>query len=268
MPNEKILLKAEANRLGIPEYRKMGLDELKTAIAKAKTGTKGKGKVTADETATNGDKGKAAATTVVKGKPTITPSPPKGKTTTTPAKGKSTSRKTTAKKPSAAPGKAKRVAAPKRKTTTKAKGKKTTTAKAPRTAKALPARVDIDRTQIDWRVESNVGNRGGKREEVMAELRKRKGNYDKVFDALIHRAKAFYPGKTKHEAELMLRWLINRVAFDYVKSTDQHTSGERAKYGKSKAAQDIRRRELREEARKEREKAERAAKRKKSAKKR
>jgi len=264
MPNEKILLKAEANRLGIPEYRKMGLDELKAAIATAKTGTKGKGKATAEP---NGDKGKAAATTVVKGKPkTETTSPAKGKTTTAPAKGKSTKQKTTAKKPSAAPGKAKRAATPKPKpTTTKAKGKKTTAK--PRATKALPARVDIDRTQIDWRAESNVGNRGGKREEVMAELRKRKGNYDKVFEALAHRAKSFYPGKTKHEAERMLRWLINRVAFDFVMSTGQHEPGERAKYGKSKAAQDVRRRERREEERIEREKAERAKKRAKAAKK-
>lgn len=247
MANEKILLRAEANKLGIKDYRTMGLDELKAAIAGVNKPAKGK-------TATaspNGSKGKTAAKEVVKGKTeTVKKTKPKTakKKTSAPAK-KSTARKSTP-KASAAKGKVSRAG--------------TKTAAKPRKAKSVPARADIDRTQIDWRLESGVGQ-SGKRQEVMDALRKYKGNYDKCFDALAHRAKSFYKDKSKHEAERMLRWLINRVAYDYVMSTEQHEPGERAAYGTSKADQDIRRRERREEDRKEREKADRAAKRKKKA---
>lgn len=255
MANEKVLLKAKASQLGIEGYRTMSLDELKAAVANASGSTSApvKGKSSA-----NGAKDKSASKTAVS---TAT----KGKTA--PAKGKSTSRKTAPAKgkATAAKGKASRAASTKTKTTKVAKGhpgktKRAPVKRAPAKRKTVSARVDIDRSKIDWRVESNVG-RNGKRAEVMAELRRRHGNYDKVHDALEHRAKAFYPGKTKHDAERMLRWLINRVAYDYVMVTGQHKKGQRAAYGTSNEPQDIYRRERREQARKEAAKAARAAKR-------
>lgn len=267
MANEKVLLRAEALKLGIDGYRTMSTDELRDAIKRAKgTGSKGKSAVSAapakgkSAASTNGTKGKTAAKSAVK----------KGKTSAAkPSKGKSAPAKSTKQKSSPAKGKAAKGTA--KRPTTAGKGKATTTAKAKtsaakgstsrRTAKNAPARVDIDRSQIDWRAESKVGA-SGKRKEVMDALRKHKGNYDKVFDALEGRARAFYKGKTKHEAERMLRWLINRVAFDFVMSTEQHTPGQRAAYGQSEAAQDIRRRARREEARKASARETRAAARK------
>jgi hypothetical protein len=257
MANEKILLKAKANQLGIEGYRTMSVDELHTAIANAEgkhtAPAKGKTKVMEGKktTSTNGSKGKT------KGKSAVAKAT-KGKTTTAPAKGKSTSQKSSA-KPKAAKGKVSRAASPKGKgksTTAKgtakrtpAKAKSSAAKSTSRSRKSAPARADIDRSKIDWKAESNVG-RTGKRAEVMDALRKHKGNYDKTFETLQDRARSFYKGKSKHDAERMLRWLINRVAFDFVMSTEQHTPGERAGYGQSDKPQDVRRRERREEARK------------------
>jgi len=227
MANEMITLKAKANQLGVPGYRKMTKQELLAAIksAQGKGSAPAKGK---SNTSSNGRaKGKTAGT--VKGKT----SPAKGKGKTAPAK--STGRKSSPAKGKAATGTAKRQSAAKPKTTA-------------RSRKSLPARANIDRTQIDWKAESNVG-KSGKRKDVMDGLRKFKGNYDKVFDLLKPNAKRYYKGKTKAEAEGMLRWLINRVAYDFVMATEQHTPGERAAYGTSDKPQDIARREKRAAAR-------------------
>lgn len=280
MANEKILLRAKAHKLGIDGYRTMGTDELKAAIASAEKGTTAKGK---GKSSPNGSKGKGKATEAVakatgKKKPAA-----KGKSTAAPAKGKSTVQKSSPAKATAAKGKASRAASTKGKgkaSTAKGKvmeGKKTpkatpakakATAKpaAKRSAKSAPARVDIDRSKIDWKAESNVG-KTGKRADVMSALRKRKGNYDKVFEDLQPNAKRYYPGKTKHEAERTLRWLINRVAFDFVMATGQHTPGQRAEYGTSTNPADVRRRERRAAAQAEAAKAERKAKRSAPAKK-
>lgn len=274
---QKILLKAEANKLGIPGYRTMSEAQLRTAIATAKGGaSKGKGKA-APATSANGVKGKGKA------------APAKGKTTSPAVKGKGKSapaKKSTAKKSTPVKGKASQGTA-KRPTTAKpsTKGKATAPKKGTQTAKPKSTRrkpgqpvgrATIDRTSIDWKVESNVG-RTGKRHEVMVALRKHKGNYDKVFDALKGNAVKWYPtalnsypnesNNKRHAAERALRWLINRVALDFVKATEQHVSGTRAGYGESKKPQDIRRRELREERAAARAKAERAAKRAAPAKK-
>lgn len=269
MANEKILLKAEANKLGIDGYRTMSVEELQGAIKRAKgTGTKAAKGKTASTNGAAPAKGKTAT---------------KGKTSSAPAKGKSTSKKSEPAKATASKGKAKRAGTTKTttakgKTSTPAKGKakKATPAKGKasasakktttRKARAAAARVDIDRSKIDWRAESNVG-RTGKRAEVMAALRKHKGNYDKAFDTLEGRAKSadFYRGHPNPYG--MLRWLINRVAFDFVMATGQHTPGERAAYGTSEKPQDTRRRERRAEAAAEAAKAERAAKRAKGGKK-
>lgn len=265
--NEKIMLMAEANKLGIDGYRKMSVDDLKAAIKSAQGTGKGKGKVPASaevQSATAKGKGKTAAsngTVPAKGKG-------KAATSTTTAKrapAKSTAQKTAPAKGKAAQGTAKRPAtggkgkstATARKTTTATTAKKATSTRKPKQA---VGRVNIDNKAIDWKAESNVGQTG-KRKEVLDSLRKHKGDKIKVFNALVGRAKSYYPSKSKAEAERMLVWLIGRVAYDFVFKTGQHEPGERAAYGTSESAQDIRRREQREEARKASEKATRAAKR-------
>lgn len=279
MANDKIVLMAEANRLGVQGYRKMSDDELRTAIATAQGASaapvKGKGKQAA---ATNGTKGKPAAEAVVKGKPKA-----KGKPAAKPAKpaakqtpAKSTAKKTTPTKGKASQGTAKRSATGGKKPGGQARTKSTTGAAKKTTTKATTAkprgkqaatstvekRREIDNKKINWRAESSVGLEG-KRKEVLDSLRRHKGDKEKVWYDLEKRAKAFYPTKPKAEAERLLVWLIGRVAFDFVSKTGQHTSGKRAAYGTSKAPQDVQRRAAREEERLAREKAERAAKRSK-----
>lgn len=322
MANEAILLRAEANKLGIDGYRKMPLDELRDAIKRAKgvkgksdKPAKGKGKSAVDGVSTNGTngkgKGKSSSPAKGKGKASVKSAPAKSeKQKSSPAKGKAA--KGTAKRPTAAAkGKGKASSA---KTAVKkavAKGKATVKsawqpgsrgripasatkkqlaehkrivkeraaerlavpAKTRKSAKAVKSstkrgkasegRVVIDRKAIDWRKDTRVGARG-KRKDVMDALRKRHGNYDKVFEDLQPMAAKWYPNalnsfpnapNAKHAAERMLRWLINRVAYDYVVATEQHVSGSRAGYGESDKPQDVRRREARAAARKEREKA-------------
>lgn len=281
MANEHIVLKAKANQLGIEGFRTLSLEDLKAAIARAEgTGSapaKGKGKTASANGATAAPAKGKTSTTPAKGK-----AKGKGKTKTTASKSapaKSTTRKSTSAKTTAAKGTAKRqtaAAAKGRGKASSAKAKtgsatKTQTAKPKTRARNAPARVDIDRKSVDWRMESNVGRPGsGKRETVMDALRHRKGNYDKVFEDLVGYAVRWYPDALnsyptaptkKHAAERMLRWLINRVALDFVKATGQHKSGVRAGYGESDKPQDIRRRELRAERAAEVAKAERAAKR-------
>jgi len=274
MATSKILLKAEANQLGIPGYRTMSEPQLRTAIATAKGGTsKGKGKTPASTTSTNNVKGKGKAVPA-KGKTT---SPVvKGKGKSAPAK-KSTAKKTTpVVKGKASQGTAKRPATAKKpatkgKVTAPKKGTQTAKPKSTRRKPGQPVgRATIDRSSIDWKAESNVG-RTGKRHDVLVALRKHRGNYDKVFEALKPNAVKWYPtalnsypnesNNKRHAAERALRWLINRVALDFVKKTGQHQSGTRAGYGESKKPSDIRRRELREQHAAARAKAERAAKR-------
>lgn len=265
MANDMILLKAKAKQAGVEGYRTMSKAELEAAIksAKGKGSTPAKGKAAASSNGASAAKGKGkTASSVAKGK-TATASATKGKGKTAPAK--STARKTAtpAKGKTAATGTAKRQSAASSKGKT---GAKTTPAKAAakvtqtRSRKNAPARAEIDRSKIDWKLETRVGA-SGKRKDVMDALRSKRGNYDKVFEVLQPNAKKYYPAKTKHEAERMLRWLINRVAFDYVMATGQHTPGARAGYGTSEKPQDVYRRTKREEARKEAEKAARAAKR-------
>jgi hypothetical protein len=133
-------------------------------------------------------------------------------------------------------------------TAAKGKASRATTAKTPKTTTrkaAAPARADIDRKAVNWRAESNIG-KTGKRKQVMDALRKHKGDYDKCYADLKRYGSKWYPGHENPHA--MVRWLINRVAFDFVMATDQHSPGERAAYGTSEAPQDIRRRQVREAA--------------------
>lgn len=244
MANEKIKLMAKANKLGIDGYRQMSEDDLRSAIARAEKGTPVKGKSTPAKGKTTG--------TPAKGKTT----PTKGKATparkTAPAKGKSTKTvkaspaKSTAKKSTPAKGKASQGAQAKR---TPARGK------------AAQGAAKLDNKAIDWKAESNVG-KSGKRKEVLDALRKFKGDKMKAFALLAPKARTYYKGKSKHEAERTLVWLIGRVAFDFAMNTGQHKPGTRAAYGTSDAAQDVRRREQRAAEQKAAAKAARAAKRK------
>lgn len=248
MANEKIKLMAKANQLGIDGYRQMSEDDLRTAIAKAEKGAK------------TSAKGKTTAT---KGKTTATAA--KGKST--PAKGKTVAAKKTATAKTTAKGKSTAKASPAKSTAQKStpKGKAAQGAQAKRAPargarKVAQGAARLDNKAIDWKAESNVG-KTGKRKDVMDALRKFKGDKAKVFDLLAPKAKTFYKGKTKHEAERLLVWLIGRVAFDFAMNTGQHTPGSRAEYGTSEAAQDIRRRDQRDAARKAEAKADRAARR-------
>jgi hypothetical protein len=234
MPPEMIVLKGKAATLGIEGFRTMSKDELKAAINRAQKGTdapakgKGKGKATTD----NGAKGK----TVSKGK---------GKTAATPQKGKGAPAKSTRQKSSPPKGKATAAkGTAKRATAKRSTAKRATAKRATAKRNVAVGRVEIDRTAIDWTLDSRVGA-SGKRKEVRQALRKYKGNYDKCFDLLKDKARKWYPQHDKHNAQKMLRWLINRVAYDYVMATEQHEPGERAGYGKSKNPSDIARREKR-----------------------
>jgi hypothetical protein len=280
MANDKIKLLAEANKLKIPNYRKMSEADLRTAIATAQgtgsTPAKGKGKPAASSNGSAPAKGKGKPATPAKGKVSATPAKGKGKTASAPAK--YTAQKSTPAKGKAAQGTAKRPSTPaKGKAATSGKGK--TTPATPKASAAKPStrgkakvaegRADIDRKTINWKAESNVG-KTGKRAEVMAALRKRNGNYDKVFDDLKDKAIKWYPNalnsypqspNAKHAAQRMLRWLIGRVAYDFAFKSGQHTSAKRAGYGQSDKTQDVRRREQREAARAQRDKDARKAKR-------
>lgn len=249
---EKIRLNAQAKTLGIPNYRQLSLDDLKTAIKGAQKPAKAapvKGKVS-----TNGAKGTAATKTAVKGAV-------KGKVS---APAKSTVRKSKPATATAAKGTAKRAvkASPAKRPVGRPRTKALPLTPAAKARKAAPAkgkapikrgkpgprvhgRVALDLTSIDWTAETRVG-RTGKRAEVLKALKRTK-NYAKAFDLLQDRAKAFYPSKTKYEAERMLVWLIGRVAFDFAMATEQHTPGIRAGYGQAKDPISIRKRERRAE---------------------
>lgn len=278
MPNEKVLLKAEAGRLGIEGYRQMTQDELQAAINSAKGSTapaKGKGKTAVSE---NG-----ASAAKVETAPATTTKVSKGKTPSTSGKGKSAPAKSRARKSSPAKATAAKGTA-KRPTTTKTATKGRTTAVKTKTAvtkgrtkpverKAKTVKKEgqaakIDRSQIDWTAESNIGQ-SGKRKLVMDALRKYRGDYDKCYDALEVHALEWYPNALNTypnspdktwAAQLMVRWLINRVAYDFVMKTDQHKPGSRAAYGAAKDANNIARRKMREDLHKEREQAARARK--------
>lgn len=283
MATESIKLKAEARSLGIGGYRQMSDTELRAAISKSKgKGSTGsvKGVAAKGKASTNGTKGTAAAkgavkgavakgkasTTATKGSPTkgtARKSAPAKSTKTTArkgavAKGAQAKRPTTA-KTSWQPGSRGRVPASatkaqikeheqirKQRLASPVKGKATVTKTTARgkTAKAGTGAARIDNKAIDWRAESNVGQ-SGKRKEVLDALRKFKGDTAKVVELLKPNAKKYYPAKNKHDAERMLVWLVNRVKYDFVMNSGQHTPGSRAEYGTSDKPLDVARREQR-----------------------
>lgn len=267
MATDTILLKAEAKKLGVEGYRQMTPEELSAAIKSAKGTGSAPAKGSAAKGSTNGaTKGSAAKGSPAKG--SAKGSAAKGsaaKGSSAPAKStkpatKAASTKGTAKRQTASKGSAKASTA---KGTTKPAARKTAkpAARKPAAKKGTTAngfRAELA-DNIDWKAESNVG-RTGKRAEVLAALRKHKGDKEKAFYTLADRAKKFYPAKTKNDAERMLVWLIGRVAYDFAMSTGQHEPGERAGYGKSKKATDVRRRELRAEQAAEAQKAARKRK--------
>ena len=223
---ERNKLAAKARTLGIDGYRRMSVDQLTAAIAKAsKPATKGK---TTAKVSTTPAKGK----TVAKGKTTTA----KGKTTTAPA-AKSVARKSTP-RASAAKGKATRQSSTTRKpAVAKAPVKRTVakpvaangTRRAP-ISKDKGTRLFLDKKAINWKAPTTVGQ-SGKRKEVLDALIRFKGNYEKVYDLLAPNWKRYYPSHSKVAAQKLLRWLIARVAFDFAVNTDQHEMGARRAYG-------------------------------------
>jgi hypothetical protein len=244
MPNSKILLMAEANKLGIDGYKRMSEDELAAAIKAAKTPSAPvKGKAT-----TNG------ASAPVKGKAASKTTPAKGKasTKTKAAPAKSASRKSAPAKGTAAKGTAKRQPSASRKATPAKGSSKTTPAKGTATAKRGTTRKVTSSfnhlgNRINWNRESKVGA-SGKRKTVLDALRKHKGDKSAAFNEVKRYALKWYPNKDKHNADRTVVWLVGRVAYDYAVATGQHEPGERAGYGTSEKPQDVRRRERRAEA--------------------
>jgi hypothetical protein len=229
-----------AKRLGIEGYRNLTDAQLDAAIAKAskpaakgKTATVSKGK-TAAKVSTPAAKGK----TVAKGKTATAPAAKSTARKSTPrasaAKGKvtrqsGTARTTAARKPATKPAVRKPAAkAPVKRTAAKA-APANGTRRAP-ISKDKGTRNFLDIKSIDWKAESTVGQ-SGKRKDVLDALRRYKGNYGKVFELLAPKARVYYRGKTKAQAEALLRWLIARVAFDFAVNTDQHEMGARREYG-------------------------------------
>lgn len=220
--NEKIILWGKAKKLKIDNYRTMSVAALKAAIAKAEGGT--------STAAASPAKRKPVAT--AKRKPATSPakrkpaaSKPARKATTTAAK----KRTTAASAKSAPAAKAKRpTAGAAKKKVTKPAVKKTTTRKTA-TAKAATNgnRIPIIDSEIDWSVESRVGNGKDNRGKIMGHLRRFKGNVEKVYAKLEDQAQAMYPKtadnrkRSKAAAQDLLRWHISRIKFDFVKDTQQ-----------------------------------------------
>jgi len=251
MPNEKIQLLAKAKLAGIEGYRRMSEDELRTALVNAQGTKANKGKSLA-KASTNGSttaKGKTKGKTVTpaKGKS----SPAKGKTTTS----KSAPAKSTRKAAVPAKGKAQAAKGVQAKRPTAARGKgKASVAKTPG---AVGTRAALGK--INWNKPSNVGTTG-KRKDVLDALREHKGDKAAAFKSLKRKATRYYPEKDQYEAERMLVWLIGRVAYDYAFKTGQHEPAERAAYGTSTRAADVKRREERAKAHKPRRAAKTAGK--------
>jgi hypothetical protein len=293
MAAEAIKVRATAAKLyketgdeRIEAYKTMPLDDLRSHIEAIQKGSggaapaKGKAASASNGSAAPRQKGKGASTTAAPAKGKAAPAKPKGKSSaSTSAPAKSKTQKSSPVKGKAATGTAKRpttAAASKGKGSTATKGKSapakghTSPAKPKAAAKSAPAKARgrktvegaarIDNKAVDWKADWN-GGKTGKRAEVMAGLRRYKGDKAKVFDLLAPKARTFYKGRTKNEAERMLVWLIGRVAFDFVTATGQHEMGTRDAHGASENPINVRRRERREEQRKAEEKAARAAKR-------
>lgn len=244
-PTETIMLRAKAKQLNIPNYKAMSLSELDAAVkAASKNG--------ADTAVDNGASAKSTGTkrkSASKRKPAPQPAPEaeikkapakkrksagrKKTGTAKSAPAKSTKRKPAQRKSAAANrGTAKRQTTGKRKTTTARK-------RTP-VANADYGRQMIEAGDIDWTAESSVGaDPDSKRGIVMKMLRQKKGNVQKVYDALESRAKELF-GKTddgrkrtKDEALTLLRWYIGSTRYAFVKSTDQHPEADNPNYRKA-----------------------------------
>lgn len=240
-PNEKIKLRAKAKTLGVKGYERMSLDELRVAVLDqdSKTGTPKRDEHDAPQPRKTAPSKKAvtkrASARIAQRSATKTKTAPPRKSTTAKSRVSSAAKKATTK---TTPPPAKKSASQKTalKKALAAKGK------AKREGDDVVVRhyeggkvgrggyTFVDRSGIDWTLDSNVG-RTGKRADVMSGLRRHKGDYLKVFLDLRDRAEEFYPnalkaypkmGTLKKAAEHQLRWLIARVALDYAVKTNQH----------------------------------------------
>jgi hypothetical protein len=173
------------------------------------------------------------------------------------------SKKAVAKKKGAAPAKksgakSSKKAAPasekkaSTKTTKKTSTKKTTKTATRKTASRATAentslgRSPIDKSSIDWTIESDEWNprEGGPVAKLFKALKSSKGNIDKAFEKLsddmydfVGKTKRDGTKRTKGEAKAMLRYRLNRTLYEYAKRTGQHESAtDRIEYGTGKYA--------------------------------
>lgn len=247
-PTETITLRAKAKRLNISNYKAMSLDELRAAVKAASDN----GAETAVDNGASKSSGRKSAPTVEAAKPA-----PKKRTSTGRKKKAGTAKSAPASPQKRKPAQRKSAAAnkgtAKRQTTGK---KKSSTARksgnSPTRAGKAPAkrsaRVDnadagrqmIEAGEIDWTAESSVGaDPTSTRGIVMKELRRKKGNIQKVYDALADRAKELFGvakdghKRNKDESLTQLRWYIGSTRFAFVKSTDQHPEADNPAYLKA-----------------------------------
>jgi hypothetical protein len=219
------LLRLEARKLGVPNFRGMGERELKDAIAAA-----------------NGSKGKTAGRKAVK-KAAVKKAPAKrGR----PAKAKPAAKAAPAPrrgrppkaKPAPAPKRAKRQASAPRAQTTR---KQTQRVEEP-TGRHVLNGVDFSIESDDWNPRENslTGI-------IYKALRRFKGNRDKVYAFLSPQVKELLGAKKRTgekwaagERETMLDYRISRTAWDYAVKTGQHDPAtERVEYGTGGTGQGI-----------------------------
>lgn len=246
-PSESIILRAKAKSLNIAGYKQMSMDELRAAVAGSDNGAEAT--VAKTNTSKRKSTGRKSAKGVAKKATTAKPAPAKS-TKRKPAKRKSAAaKKGTAKrqatgkaKPAVKRGRAKVTTAKRKSTTAKKRGtaKARSTQRKVKTLNAGGGRQMIDETQIDWTAESSVGNDAqSNRGIIMKLLRSKKGNVQKVFDALADKAKSMYPktedgrARSKDAAQTLLRWHIGRTRFDFVKSSGQHPEADNPAYAKA-----------------------------------
>jgi hypothetical protein len=257
MANEKILLQARMRDAGVERdvYRKMTVDEMKTHLNKAK-GKAAPAKKTAPVKASNGNgaSAKKAAPSKTVSKSVPAKSAPKGqaKRPTAATATKKANMSLRPRKGETARDVLDRVTKAAMKAPAQAGAKKAV----PKAQKNLPiGRATIDNSKVDWTAESRVGATPGKRQDVMEALRQFEGDVDQVFELLVANAVKWYPNalnsfpgakSRKNAAEQNLRWLINRVKYDFASKSGQHVSGTRAKFGESTNANAIYQRDRRE----------------------
>lgn len=107
------------------------------------------------------------------------------------------------------------------------------------TTSTKAGRNSIDERALDFSADGFNTRAGGDREMIFKAIKASRGNREKAFDKLLPNISRLVPAKkqngekrTKAERESFLRYLINRVLFDFAVATGQHqASKNRAEYG-------------------------------------